>query len=277
MASRTVTLLCAGCASPSSQPAAKFGKTATDSLTIIADARSADLDLIRETGIERRASSYLSGGPITIDHPPPKSLTLLEDQLDAITAINEYATALAKATDPKGIQDLRDATGKIPGAANALLAAIPVSAPSPLTPAITLISTVAVDIIDLQIRAELRQIIETVNPYLIAFIDHIILDGPTVDAELKGAYHSWINAKTANLSIIPGNYAVSYYAYREADTIAQNFKHRLAVLNNNKIVEVLVAMRKAHTALLSTDIDFEAAFSEFSQIAASINKISTGK
>jgi hypothetical protein len=272
-------LLCAACASPSSQEAAKFGQAATATLTIITDARSTDIDLMRETGIEQRTYNYLTTGTMALDRPlDSKAEKLIAEQIDLLTSLSDYANALAQATDPKGNADLEAAAAKLPGATSALFTSIPSSTSSPLVgPVVTLVSSVAVDVVELETRDRLRRVIETAEPFLEVAVNQIIIDNDKVQNMLGSAYHSWIRAKEKNLSILRQNYGVAYSAYKDADSVSNGFKQRLSTLNRDTLGKTLIALETTHKALLSNDIDFSAAFADFTKIAGQLRTITQTK
>lgn len=281
LASVLLALFCGACASPSSQEATKFGKAATDTLTVITDSRVANIDLVRESGIEERTCGYLSKGTIALDPPlNGKSDELLEKQLGLLTAVSDYAKALSDATDPQSISELEAAAAKLPGATSSLFAAIPNSAGSPLVgPAVTLISNVAINLVELETRARLRSVIQATKPYLDTAALQIIDDSDQVEHILSAAYKKWAAAKRCNLQllrqndqIVNGN-AYLYSTYKDADNSARAFKQRLAILNKKKLIKTLRALIEAHDALLSGDVDFQLAFQRLQEIVKDLQGI----
>jgi hypothetical protein len=276
-------LLCTACASPSSQEATKFGSAATSALTIITDSRTAQIDLIRESQIEVRACNYLNHGVVDL-YPPldGKGPKLIEEQISLLTAITDYAKALSVATDPQAISDLEAAAAKLPTASSSLLASVPNTGSSPLIgPAITLVSTVAVDVVELETRARLRSVIEATRGPLDVAVLQLMEDSVKVQNILDNAYQQWASAKKCNLdNLYQSNIAANgrpylYSAYKDADSVARGFRQRLSVLNPNKLAAALTALEETHAALLSNDVDFQAAYQKLKDIVSQLQAINS--
>jgi hypothetical protein len=281
-----LTLACAGCASPSSKEAADFGKAASDTLAIISDSRTAEIDLIREAGAERRACDYLTQGKINLRPPlDSKGSKLVQEQLALLKAITEYAKALSDATDPQGNTDLEAAGTKLAAATTSFATpALSVVAPSissspVIGPAITLLSAVAIDIVELETRARLRAVIEANRLILDLAVQRIRIDAAEVERLVRDSYSRWASAKACNLRVLrAGNETVNgnaplYSVYKDADAAAHAFLQRLTVLDVADLAKALEALVKAHDALLANDIDFQLANQKLKEIVADLQAL----
>jgi hypothetical protein len=244
--------------------------------------------------VERRACYYLQNGEFDL-RPPVNSYKnpLIEDQINLLTAISDYAKALSDATDPQGLSNLQSAAGslatttnKSATAASAPAAAKPTSSPvaansssasSPIIgPAITLVSKVAIDVVQLETLNEVRTIVEQMDPYLYYAQLLITTDSPKVEKILITAYTNWKNNKSCVLKTLKNSNEINvplYSMYKDADSAALGFEQRVKALDTTKLNDTLLALAQAHHALLTNDVDFQVAIKEFSDYAADLKAL----
>lgn len=276
-----IALSCAGCAHPTTEEAASFGKVANDAVAAFTENRAVELDLQRAAHIESRACRYLVTGGVNLSPPlDDHGSKLFDSQVNLLTSIADYADALSKATDPKSFADLEAAATQLSTATTGLIAALPNATTSPVTgPVIQLISTVAIDLVELELRARLRAVVEAMQPKLDEAMLLLVNDWDNVESILRARHRAWIEAKSCNLRILhraAGTPTPALYTtYKDADTEARQFKARISALTKEQLIDLFAKLIEAHKALSSPGIDFPAALAKLKDVATQIRAVQT--
>jgi hypothetical protein len=271
-------LVCGGCSlSPTSEQAASFGKSADTALTMLTNARAVEGDLALHTEIETRACNYLkeniigfaahTTGPVSAAYAP---------QIELLQAITEYAQALSKATDPKLTSDLESAAGKLTASSGTFVKSLPSASSSPIFgPAINVVSSVAINLVEIDTRQRIRNVVEQTDPFLQTAAIKLLKDLEPVESRLRVSYQKWLGEKECILRSIRSSpelsKAVIYKVYIDADQEARNFSVRLDVLA--KRGKILGALLDAHYQLLSTDVDFDASLSKLQSVITELQAL----
>ena len=233
-----------------------------------------EVDLARERGIEKQACQFLRGGPIVLaGKPDGKVSPSLAEQLKLLDAISAYATALSKATDPQVMADLEASAATLSDSVTGFATGLPQASTSPIFgPTVKLISTIAVDIVELETRARLRQVIQHMDPFIRTASEKLLVDLDPVEKDMVLSFKVWQRAKACNLRAIRADIQTAkndlYTNYKEADIIARQFQERITVLDGRD--EILLALQQAHFALLSDSVDFKASLQKLKDIVAQL-------
>lgn len=270
-------LLSACSTSPTSKQVAEFGKSADAAVAIVKDARSAEVDLVRERTIERQACSFLRGSPIVLAAKPDGALSPnLAPQLELLGAISDYAAALSKATDPQVMADVEAAAGALSDSTVAFAGSLPSASSSPLIgPAVHLVSTVAIDIVEMEMRARLRKVIQQTDPFLRTATTKLLEDLGPVQTDVARSFAQWKRARACSLEYMranPGTPRSDLYAsFKDADSVARQFQQRIAVLDNSPAL--LSALLQAHFNLLNSDVDIEISLQKLKAIVKNLEEL----
>jgi len=270
--------LVVGCSStPTSKQAATFGTSATAALELVKDARAVEADLGRERSIERYACNFLRGGKIVLAAKPEgKFSPVLVEQIQLLDAISNYADALSKATDPEIAAKLEASAATLSDSVVTLAGSLPAASASPIIgPAVKLISTVAVDVIELETRARLREVITRTDPFLRTAAAKLLEDLATVEIDTARSFAQWKAARACSLEALRSDIRTPahrlYTSYKDADAVGRQFHQRSLALAQRG--EILGALLRAHYDLISDEVDLDATLQKLKDIVQRLNAL----
>lgn len=269
--------LLSGCAlTPSTERAAAFGTAAQSVSTIMVTAAQTEVDLRSARNTEAAVCDYLQTGRIALAASPiPEPSPLIGSQLSLLRQVVAYSSALAAATSPEGVAKLKTAAA---GLGTASVALINSQLPAPSTvagPISTLVQDIGLTLIELELRRQIRAVVEETAPVLIATSERLLDDVDAARAVLNGAYVDWERAKTCTLTAIrrhPNTSGLEMYReYIAADTQARAYLAKLTAYD--RLETGLSALLLAHAALLKTDFDFAKALQDLLRWAQEIDAV----
>lgn len=273
-----IAYLLSGCStSPTSRQVAEFGSSADGAIAVVKGARTVEIDLARERTIERQACGFLRGSPIVLAAKPDGALSPnLAPQLELLGAISDYAAALSKATDPQVMADVEAAAGALSGSTVAFAGSLPSASSSPLIgPAVQLVSTVAIDIIEMEMRARLRRVIQQTDPFLRTAAAKLLEDLGPVQTDMARSFAQWKHARACSLEYMRANPATPrsdlYASFKDADSVARQFQQRITILDNSPAL--LGALQQAHFNLLNSDVDIEISLQKLRAIVKNLEEL----
>lgn len=263
-------MLAAGCGTgPETSKVAAFGAAATNTVSVIGETGRLENDLAVAYATEINACRYLQAQHYTI---APKRLDKVEprlrEQAKFLQALSAYAAALAKATDPNAIANLKAAAGRLSGSASAFIAAASPTA-ALAAPVVKVGVDALVNVSEAQRMREIRQIAAEVDPLLVDAAE-LVMDGDRKDeALLRRQLARWESAARCGLRYVEAGSPGAYQQLMAIDKAKRDFEARERIANRR--VYAMATLIRAHHSLAEGSGDLASATAAINTFLDSIS------
>lgn len=226
---------------------AKFGTAATTAVSVVAETGRLENDLSVAYAIENNACRYLKSANYTIAPPrADRPVARLQERDAFLDALSDYASALAEATDPDAIANLKAAADKLTSSAARLSAAASPGA-AVIAPVFKLAVDSGVYLSELERMRQIREIAKEVQPYLNDATVLVFNEYDNDQKLIKQRMKRWEEAARCNLSQVRRTGGAAYQQYAAIDKAKRDFEERSQIVA--KSIELMTKVLKAHQDL----------------------------
>lgn len=273
----SLSLLVACASLPTPNKVKAFGDAAASSSSAFRAALSANNTIVIEHSKRKEADAYINGEPyqLILSEAEKKFVLSAPDQLAALKALNNYATALSKAADDGVIAELETASADLGAAVGAIgVTVVPTAAPV-IGPAFKLSGRLIGIGLGNAYASEVQAILVSTDP----FIQEL---SRTLPVSLR-ASATFVNAQVENFEIqqqilldsIRSDKKIDriqlYREYLMARRELETIQAQVAALKNSN--ETFKQMAEAHEALAKGSPNTEALIKQFSNTADSFSEL----
>lgn len=273
-----VLLMLAGCAlSPATSDVAAFGTAATKAAQAVAVPDQVQTELLLKISVNRNACRYLKAQTYQLGSRPARSsLAVIKEQIKYVRALEAYSTALARVTDPAGLENLRAAANGFSDQVGAVATAAPFApgAGAIVGPAAKVLVNAVVNVSELRRRHKIREIMATVDLSIVQGARRIRKDYKGIGTHLERLMTEWeTSARCVLTQIRPSSDAGAVALFQSFDSQRRTYKAQIGSLN--EAVNLVGDIARLHEKLLKSEGDPKALLDQFNQAIANLAALKT--
>lgn len=253
----------AGCGAIGSQDAIEFGTTTSNAVPVLNTASTQTAEVLLALARTKQACQFLKGNdhyrlaasPTSIS---PRIHETIEKQRQFVAALNVYAQALVKVTDPNGLTQLRSAAGDLSKTVTGIFTVAAAASPGTalVGPIVTLVVNGIVNVSEINRRAQIRDIAaethDAIEVGTLAFRASVV--------EIRDYHTQLVNQYEREARCVLRNSrentnADAFLLFERFDATLRQYRQVRDTLET--AVDTMVKIETAHKGLLDGDRDFQ--------------------
>lgn len=246
-------------------------------MVILTDAATLDKELSFNANLLHKSCSFLYGAsPVLASIPQSLDYKIIGQQARFLRALQNYAAALAVATDPESIRKLRAAAAGLADAGSKLAAVSPAGpASSQLTGSVLkLVFNALVNISEMEKRKQIRDIAAAVHNQIVDGAVLVSNDELEIRTALEKKLRTWSRRADCVLKRVRhSSRAEAHELFIAMDKQKRQYESRLETLGDSPKLMGLIL--KAHKEVVEGSADLEETLAQFDAFVADIAALKT--